>query len=184
VAIVLMSIGVLYHSRATNAGVKEGAGFVVSVLLTLAVVAGIAAAWPKDDGPQRVDTRTSTTLMTAEAAAQQGPPQVPPGAAEGPVSDLFNEDPSDVVRHVLEEANDPTQLIELTIFPTYLFVAYVDPDQPDHIDRRMFRDGEVDAASPNPIDDRVDADTAPKLFAPGDLELSRIPALVADAPSH
>jgi hypothetical protein len=162
----------------------------VSLLLTLAVVAGLGAVWPKDDdAPARVDTETSTTLMSAEAAAQQGPPQVSPtgpvgGRANGPVADLFGEDPSDAVQQVLAAAHDPSQLIELTVFPTYLFVAYVDPDQPTHIDRRMWRDGEAEAASPNPIDDRVDADTTPKLFGLADLDLSRIPAMVADAPSR
>jgi hypothetical protein len=45
----------------------------------------------------------------------------------------------------------------------------------------MWREGEVDDAEKNPIDDRVDADTEPYLFALTELDLSRIPALAADA---
>jgi hypothetical protein len=163
--------------------------FLVSLLVTLAAVAGVAAAWPKDDGPAPVRTDTSTTLMSADAAAQLGPPQTTPtgsvgGGAKGPVADLFGDGPTDAVDRVLLAAGSPEQLLQLTIFPSYLFVAYVDPAQPDHIDRRMWRDGEVEAASPNPIDDRVDADTTPKLFGKGEVDLARIPQLVADAPSR
>jgi hypothetical protein len=163
--------------------------FVVSLLATLALVAGIARLWPEDDAPASVDTATSTTLMTAEVAEQAGPPVVGPEGEigdgdTGPVTDLFGEDPSDAVQRVLEASHDPDRVIQLTIFRTYLFVAYVDPDQPDHIDRRMLREGTVEPASPNPIDDRVDADTTPKLFGLGEIDLARIPQLVADAPSH
>jgi hypothetical protein len=48
----------------------------------------------------------------------------------------------------------------------------------------MWRAGEVDDAAPNPIDDRVDADSEPKLFALADLDLGVIPQLTADAPNR
>jgi hypothetical protein len=99
-------------------------------------------------------------------------------------ADLFGDGPASAVQEVLAAAGQPDRLIEVTIYPSYLFVAYVDPHQPDRIDRRMWRDGQVDAADANPIDDRVDSGTTPKLFGVGDLQLDRIPAIVADAPSH
>jgi hypothetical protein len=163
--------------------------FVLSLAITLAVTAGVARAWPDDDEPAPVGGGTTTTLMTAEAATQLGGPQGAPtgpvgGGASAPVADLFTEDPSAVVQRVLDAAHDPDRLIELTIYPSYLFVAYVDPDQPEHIDQRVWRDGQVGPGSPNPIDDRVDADTSPQRFGLDEVDLSRIPQLVADAPTH
>ena len=50
----------------------------------------------------------------------------------------------------------------------------------------MWRDGSVDDAEPNPIDDEVDADTTPQLFGLGELDLaaSACSSLVQDAPTH
>ncbi len=78
-------------------------------------------------------------------------------------------------------AGGPAQVIELAVYPDYLFLAYRDPARPENIDRRIWRDGDVGEASPNPIDDRVDADTEPSLFTLGELDLSVLPRLVGDA---
>jgi hypothetical protein len=162
----------------------------VSLLATLAVVAAVAMAWPDDGEPAPIGTSTPTTLMTADVAAQLGGPQVSPSGAVGtpestvPAADLFGDGPSAAVQEVLAAAGQPDRLIEVTLYPSYLFVAYVDPRQPDRIDRRMWREGAVGDADRNPIDDHVDASTTPKLFGVADLQLDRIPALIADAPSH
>ena len=103
-----------------------------------------------------------------------------------PPTQLFVVGPDAAVQDVLAAAGGPTQLLELAIYPTYLFVAYRDPADPDRIPRRMWRDGRVDDAEPNPIDDEVDASTTPQLFGLDELDLALrlLPSLVQDAPTH
>jgi hypothetical protein len=48
----------------------------------------------------------------------------------------------------------------------------------------MWRDHQVDDAETNPIDDRVNADTEPSLFGPGEIDPGLFPGLIADAPTH
>jgi hypothetical protein len=126
--------------------------------------------------------------MTAELAEQLGGPSVgdlPTPEAPGslPSVQLYEVGPEAAVDEVLQAAGRPTQLHGLAIYPTYLFVTYRDPAQPDHIDRRMWRDTRVDDAEANPIDDRVDADTTPELFGLDELDLALrlLPSLVQDA---
>jgi hypothetical protein len=173
--------------------------FALSLAATLALVAGVARAWP-DDGAAPPAERTSTTLLTKEAAAEldgprggggtdargdtPGVPAVPTPETTAPAADLFGDGPGAALQAVLDAAGHPDRLRQVTIFPSYLFVAYVDPARPDRIDRRMWREGRVGDPSANPIDDAVDASTAPKLFSPDELPVDRIAALVADAPSH
>ena len=169
---------------------RDGTGwlvFLVGLGVTVAIVVAVIAAWPADEGPDPVDAGdTPTTLMSADFTAPPitGAPSPTPGTPTTISVDLFQVGPVDAVDDVLDAADRPTDLIEVAIYPGYLFVAYRDPHDTNAIDRRMWRGGIVDPADPNPIDDRVDADTTPKLFGLGDLQLSRIPALVADAPSH
>ena len=83
---------------------------------------------------------------------------------------------------MLDAAGSPDQAIQLSIYPSYAFLAYRDPQAPDHIDRRSWRDGrDQDDAAPNPIDDRVDADTDQQLFAVREVDLRLLPRLVGDA---
>ena len=58
-----------------------------------------------------------------------------------------------------DAAGDPTEAIEITVGPEMAFLAYRDPANPQNLDRRQWRDGQVFDAHPNPIDDRVDPDT-------------------------
>jgi hypothetical protein len=162
--------------------------FVVGIAITVALVLAAVAAWPDDEGPQRVaGADTPTTLMTKEAAAAlpllPSSPELPTTETTIAV-DLFAVGPGAAVDDVLAAADHPTELIQITIFPGYLFVAYRDPHETDAIDRRMWRGGIVDPADANPIDDRVDPDTTPQLFGLGDIDLSRIAGLVADAPTR
>lgn len=165
----------------------------VGLGLTAAVLAGISAAWPADDAPQPVETSSpSTTLMTKEAADAFVPAdgfEVPdvdglpvPLPEDAEPADLFGDGPEAAVQAVLDAAGDPTQLLELTIYPDYLFVAYRDPAEPGHIDSRQWR-GTVGDATPNMIDDRVDADTEPALFTLDELDLALrlLPSMIQDA---
>jgi hypothetical protein len=72
-------------------------------------------------------------------------------------------------------------VLEVVVYPEYAFLAYRDPAQPGNIDRREWRGGSVGPASANTIDDRYNADTAPKLFDAGKLSLAGLPRLTADA---
>lgn len=149
--------------------------------LTAALLVGVVVAWPDgDDGDTANDDagpRPPTTLVGGPPGSDLPGPS--PADEEG--VDLFSEGAAEAVAEVLEAAGGPQQVFELAIYPTYLFVAYRDPAEPSHIDRRMWRGGSVQPADANPIDDRVDADTEPGLFPPGEVDLGRLPAMVADA---
>lgn len=85
---------------------------------------------------------------------------------------------------LLAAAGQPGQLLEISVYDGYAFLAYRDPAVPGSIDRREWRDGRVGEARPNPAADRVDARTEPDLFAPTDLDPTILAQLVADAPLH
>lgn len=167
--------------------------WLLGLLVTVGLVAALGAAWPEDEGPQRVDAETSTTLMTAEVAAQLGAPtvggfptpEVPLPPTVEPTR-LFVVGPEEAVGEVLQAAGGPSQLHGIAVYPTYLFVAYRDPADPSRIDRRLWRDGAVGEAEGNPIDDTVDASTEPELFTVDELELalSLLPAMVLETPGH
>lgn len=166
-------------------------GFAAGLLATAGIVAAAVVAWPEDDPAPVTTDAPPTTLMTKEAAAAlpQVPgvaiPEVPQAATTTTIAvDLFGEGPATAVAAVRAAAGDPGQLIEITVYDTYLFVAYVDPAAPDRIVRRLWRGGNVGEAEANPIDDAVDGSTRPKLFGVGDVDLARLPQMVADAPSH
>ena len=170
--------------------------WILGLAATLGLVAALSAAWPADDGPATVDDETSTTLMSAEIAAQLGAPDVggfptPEQPAVTP-TELFVVGPDAAVGEVLAAAGierdngavrPVDQLRQLTIYPTYLFVAYVPPADEDRIERAMWRDGTVDEPDGNPIDDTVDASTEPKLFSLDELDLALrlVPSMVQDA---
>jgi hypothetical protein len=154
--------------------------------LTAALLVGVVLAWPDgggdaDTGDDEAGPRAPTTLVDGSPGPDL--PGLTPGPSPGDEEDvdLFSEGAAEAVAEVLEAAGDPQQVFELAIYPTYLFVAYRDPAEPSHLDRRMWRGGSVQPADANPIDDRVDADTEPGLFAPGEVDLGRLPAMVADA---
>jgi hypothetical protein len=157
----------------------------LGLAVTAALLVGVVLLWPDGGGDEDPATdeaapRSPTTLVDAPPG-----PDLPdlPGmpSGDGTGIDLFSQGAPEAVAEVLEAAGGPQQVYELAIYPTYLFVAYRDPVEPSHLDRRMWRAGTVQPPDANPIDDRVDADTEPGLFAPGELDLARLPAMVADA---
>ena len=98
---------------------------------------------------------------------------------------LFAGGAADAVAAVLATAGQPSQFIEISLYPTYMFVAYRDPAQPDHIDERMWRDGKVGDAPPasdrRPCERRHRARSCSPSTS---IDLAVIPSLVADAASH
>ena len=166
-------------------------GFAVGIAATVAIVVAVVNLWPDSDPPRAVTTDEShffPDVTSGTVAGLPGQPGVPtPEDPVGPTTtvslDLFAGGAPEAVAAVLAAAGDPSQLFELAIYPSYLFVAYRDPADPGHIDRREWR-GKVSTAEPNIIDDRVDSDSEPKLFTPAEVDLTRLVALVTDAPTH
>jgi hypothetical protein len=166
--------------------------FAGGLLATLGLVAGIVFLWPSDDGRDRnVVADTTTTQGAAEsdrststtAKGATGEPSERPPTTLGPV-DLFTSGAPEVLSELTDAAGDPAQAIEVLVYPDYAFLAYRDPANPGNLDQRTWRDGDVSEAEPNPIDDRVDAETEPKLFALDELDLGVLASLTADAPAR
>ena len=160
---------------------------VVGLVVTAAALAGVLLAWPDGDGPRALESgaRPPTTVSGGFVVPEPGlggsggePDAEPDGRVP---TDLFAEGAAEALAELLAAAGGPQQLIEVAVYPEYLIVAYVDPGQPANIDRRIWRDGAVDGPQPNPIDDRVDAETQPALFAPEAVDLGRLAAMAADA---
>lgn len=170
--------------------------FAGGLLATIAVVAGLVLLWPSgDDGDDEVVTdRTTTTRGEAsDSDGALGEPSertsttAPAEEPEEPVApvDLFTAGADDALADMVDAAGNPSQGIEISVYPTYAFLAYRDPAHPENIDRRSWRDGEdMDDAAPNPINDRVDGDSEPLLFALSKVDLSVLPRVADDAPGR
>jgi len=170
------------------------------IAATAALLFGLVALWPDgDDGPRRQTTGTEDTTEGTEAVGDTSTTKPPKGTGEpseqsttipspttAPVvaDDLFHGDLPAAYADLLAAAGSPTQVIELAVYDTYAFLAYRDPANPGNLDRRTWRDGEVGDAETNTIDDRVNADTEPSLFGPGEINAGLIAGLIADAPTH
>ena len=162
--------------------------FAAGLLATLAVVAGIVLLWPSHDGgPTEAVAETTTTQVDGDAPSTPttsyrggGEPSEQPPTTLGRI-DLFRGGATAVLAELAAAAGDPSHAIELVLYDEYAFLAYRDPVQAGNIDRRMWRDGRVGEAEPNPIDDRVDADTEPELVPLIDLDLDVLPSLTSDA---
>jgi hypothetical protein len=161
------------------------------IVVTVALIFGLVQLWPDDDDPESVAaTETPATTVVPGPAI----PTVPGAIGEPsdltsttssdgtvPAGSLFQAGAADAIAELADAAGGPTQVLEIAVYDRYAFLAYRDPANPGNIDRRMWRDGDVDDAEPNPIDDRADADTEPSLFSLDELDLSLIPTLSADA---
>jgi len=160
------------------------------LVATLAVVAGIVLLWPSgDDDTGVVADRTTTTRATettAEGALGEPSERTTTTArAEEPAEpvQLFESRADEALSEMAAAAGDPEEAIEVAVYPTYAFLSYRDPANPANIDRRSWRDGQdMDDAAPNPIDDRVNADTEPQLFRLSEVDLRLLHRLVDDAP--
>ncbi|MGK2949069.1 MAG: hypothetical protein ACSLFP_10870 [Acidimicrobiales bacterium] len=162
---------------------------VVGLTLTLAAVALVVLVLAGGDD----DESTPEAVATDSVPAPSEPTTTQPGGGLGEPSqqpsttvpagpaDLFGGDLPAAVTDLEAAAGGPTEVISLSVYPDYAFLAYRDPVRTDDIDRRLWRDRAVGEAESNPIDDRVDADTAPSLFRLSEVDLALLPGLVADA---
>ena len=160
------------------------------LVATLGVVAAIVLLWPSgEEGDQVVADGATTTERGGPGATAEGPtgepstrpPTTTTSEPPEPV-ELFESGADQALADMASAAGDPRQAIQVSVYPTYAFLAYRDPAAPENIDRRSWRDGrDMGDAAANPIDDRVDGDTEPKLFPLGEVDLSILPRLVDDA---
>ena len=119
-------------------------------------------------GAQGEPSGTPTTLAAAEPAEP---------------AQLFEAGAEDAIAEMAAAAGGADQAIQMAVYPTYAFLSYRSPEDQTHIDRRSWRDGkDQDDAAPNPIYDRVDADSAPRLFPIAGVDLAILPRLIDDAP--
>ena len=160
--------------------------FAGGLVATIAAVVALVALWPSGEGDQRADTGSSTTPTEPpdpETTGALGEPSERTTTTDGrePV-DLFRRGADEALAEMAAAAGGPREAIEISVYPTYAFLAYRDPDDQEHLDRRSWRAGRDQGdPAPNPIDDRVDADTEPQLFRLAEVDLSILPGLVTDA---
>ncbi len=180
-----------------GAGAGHGramAVFAGGLVVTLAAVVGLLVLWPDGDdgdtaGPAgTVAVETSTELETTVSGALGEPSERTTTTTGAPVApptfDLFESRAEVALADLRAASGNPSQGIEIVVYEDYAFLAYRDPHKPQNIDRRMWRAGEVEEASPNPIDDRVDGDTEPLLFPLDAIDLRGLARLTADAPAR
>jgi hypothetical protein len=163
--------------------------FAGGIVATLGVVAGIVLLWPNGDDDAVTADRPSSTLAelpSTSADGALGEPSAGPTTTDEPAAParLFETGARQALAEVADAAGDPGEAIEVSVYPEYLFLAYRDPSEPGNIDRRAWRDGKVSDADPNPIDDRVDETTTPKLFPLSAIDLDVLPRLIDDAPGR
>ena len=162
--------------------------FLGGLVATVAAVAAIVLLWPDGEDAEVVSDGTTTSRVEGDPpSGTLGEPSertstTADGSSPTAPVDLFDAGAEVALAEMADAAGDPDQAIEVAVYPTYAFLAYRDPSEPSHIDRRSWRDGEdQDDAGPNPIDDRVDGDTEPQLFPLSDVDLTVVPRVVADA---
>ncbi|MDP1819933.1 MAG: hypothetical protein Q8K58_08605 [Acidimicrobiales bacterium] len=173
----------------SNDRARRWFGFALGVAVTIGAVVGLVRLWPDDEstgGEGGLATELPSTIPADSSATVlpgRGPTGEPSqrGGTPSSATNLFAGGLPDVVAQLSSAAGGPAQVLELTVYDTYAYLAYRDPTDPGNIDRRMWRDGSVGQADANPIDDRVDADTEPGLFSLADLDVSVLPRLTADA---
>ena len=162
--------------------------FVGGLLATIAAVAAIVLLWPEDDEAEVVSDVTTTTRpeTTDSPDSTTGEPSqqttTTRSGSAGQPAQLFERGAQGALDDMATAAGRPRQAMQIAVYPTYAFLAYRSPDDPSHIDRRSWREGaDQDDAAPNPIADRVDADSEPKLFTLAAVDLATLPRLVDDA---
>ena len=171
----------------SNGGFKTALLFGGGIVLTIVAVAALVVLWPDSDAGDQVVSEGSTTTAVeptdASTGSTTGEPSNATSTTIGPApAQLFESGAAGAVAEMRDAAGDPLQAIQIAIYPSYAFLSYRSHTEPSHIDRRSWRDGkDQDDAAPNPIDDRVDADTEPGLFPLAGIDLSILPRLVDDA---
>jgi hypothetical protein len=155
-------------------------GFWLGILVTAGLVAALVAAWPADE--DRVLAATQPITPTTGFGVGVVIPELPelPAEVPGETAQLFASGLPEAVAEVVAAAGGPTELLEVAVYPSYVYVTYRDAVDADAVARSVWRDGTVrldEPAALGPLD-------LAELFTAADLDLARIPSLIADAPTH
>lgn len=114
------------------------------------------------DEPEQADPATSTTVTTAPV----------------PV-DLIGTDAGPAFEAFMAHFGVAFQSVELVLYRDYAILQAQDPAAPTHLDRYLFRDGEV--ADPDPVRLSGGEDFTPELFSLDEIPVDQLPAMAAQA---
>lgn len=166
------------------------------VLAALGILAalGLVAAFllrGSDDPDDRVATDAASGLdreverrgglSPAPGGGSAGEPSEPevPSTEAPSVGNLILDDAHPATRALEEAVGAPHRARSVSIYPTYAFLEYQDPENPAHIDELTWRDGRVEGPEPVPLMGREDVPS--QLFTLGDVNLEAVPALARRA---
>lgn len=168
---------------ATDASKVPGGwlGFWLGILVTAGLVTALVVAWP-DDAARALRATSEVTPTT-----RYGPGVVPElpelpdvSVPTGPAAQLFVEGLPSAVTGLLDSDHWGGELDEMAVYPSYVIVTHPDASDPSRLVRRTWRDEGLTTEAPT----AAGATDAAALFPMSDVDLDRIPELVADAPTH
>ena len=144
--------------------------WVIVFLIAVPTVLGIAAAvWGVLAAKEAVDKANEITI-----------PNLSGDGTDDGLSQLIGGGPAaSAATFEAGILGDPTNFIEIILYPDYAFATAQDPTQPDHLDRYMLQQ-DATLAAPEPQTN--DPDAASKVFTIDAIQWDAIAALVADAP--
>ena len=162
-----------------------GFWFFVLIIIVVPIVIGIGAAiWAVVKTKDAVDTAND---KINEITIPTFPGISIPASTGGGIGDdgtpvvslLLNGGPAATVA-ALDAGipGDPTNFVEIILYPEYSFATAQDPTKPDHLDRYLLRSGSLDAPDPQ----SNDADAPSKVFTIDAVDWAAIAALAAEAP--
>ena len=159
-------------------------GLWLGILVTAGLVVALVVAWPEDDERALADTgplTPTTRYGVGEVPPFPEVPELPTGTpGGGATAQLFATGLPEAVAAVLAAAGQPTDLYEIAVYPSYVYVTYRDPADPSRLVRSLWRDGIVALDQPAALPSFDPA----KLFTAADVDLARIPSLVEATPSR
>ncbi len=143
----------------------------MALLIVGGTLAGVGAAiWSVFVAKDAADKATEITIPDLSGNN---------GGDDNAVSELIGGGPAASVA-ALEASilGDPTNFVEIILYPDYAFATAQDPTQPDHIDRYMLQDGTLGTPEPQ----TNDPDAASKVFTIDAVQWDAIAALAGEAP--
>ncbi|CAN5668543.1 hypothetical protein BH20ACT2_BH20ACT2_05090 [soil metagenome] len=164
------------------------AGFLVLCAVVGVLVAVVYGRLSDDD-----DGRTETVAVTEAprlpgsgdggdgADAEEGEPaDTTASTTTAPVSlDLLRTDATPAVDAFRDRFGGPFQAVELVLYRDYAILQAQDPAAPTHLDRYLFRAGEV--GEPDPVRLSGGDDFGPDLFSLDEVRFDLLPAMATQA---
>jgi hypothetical protein len=153
--------------------------FWLGILATAAVLAALVVAWPDDDARAVAATQDLTPTTWAFAPAVPELPDFPdlPLEVPGATAQLFVTGLPEAMAEIVAAAGGDVVLYDVAVYPSYVITTLETPQAGPH---RWTWAGHA-AAEDQPLAAPVDL---AERFSPAEIDLTRIPALVEDAPSH